>query len=151
MEVSPYPSVVFAELSEKLFGGMPFGEVGERATLPPRAGLEARPAPKPAAAAESSAVPEPWLRLAAYRPLFSGPAVERVPELQFQRPAAEIELSARDARAREIGSGDEVIVRSNGTSVTLRARIARDLAAGTVRIAREHAEGLRTHVEVTSA
>ena len=151
VEVSPHPSVVFAELSEKLFGGMPFGEVGERAKLPPRAALETRPARTPAAAAESSAVPEPWLRLAAYRPLFSGPAVERVPELQFQRPAAEIELSARDARAREIGSGDEVIVRSNGTSVTLRARIARDLAAGTVRIAREHAEGLRTHVEVTPA
>ena len=35
------------------------------------------------------------LRLVAYRPLFSGPAVERTPELQFQRPDAEVELLGR--------------------------------------------------------
>ena len=39
------------------------------------------------------------LRLVAYRPLFSGPAVERTPELQFQRRGGEVEL-ARGGRAR---------------------------------------------------
>src|SRR5207237_10060255 len=55
--ISPYPSVVFAELSEKLFGGMPFGEVGERASLPPRAARGTRPAPKPAPAAAPHPLP----------------------------------------------------------------------------------------------
>ena len=47
----------------------------------------------------------------------------------------EIELARADARARGIRNGRRVTVSSNGTSVELRARIARDLAAGTVRIA----------------
>ena len=71
------------------------------------------------------------LRLQRYRPLFSGPAVERVPELSFQRPPAEVELAARDAERRSIASGDAVTVRSNGTSVSLRARVSRSLAEGT--------------------
>jgi len=41
-----------------------------------------------------------------------------------------------------------VTVSSNGTSVELRARLARDLAAGTVRIAQEHAGDLHATVEV---
>ena len=39
-------------------------------------------------------------------------------------------------------------VSSNGTSVELRARIARDLAAGTVRIAQEHAGDLHSIVQI---
>ena len=38
------------------------------------------------------------LTLVRYRPLFSGPAVERVRELDFQRPRPEAELSEEDAR-----------------------------------------------------
>jgi predicted molibdopterin-dependent oxidoreductase YjgC len=91
------------------------------------------------------------LQVLRYRPLFSGPAVERVPELQFQRPAAEIELSADDARTRGIATGDDVAVQSNGTSKTLRARLNRALAAGVVRIAEEHAADLREAVEVSKA
>ena len=34
VELSPHPSVVFAELSELIYGGMAFGAVGERAPLP---------------------------------------------------------------------------------------------------------------------
>ena len=75
-------------------------------------------------AATSAALPSPSdagaLRLHRYRPLFSGPAVERVPELDFQRPAAEVELAAADAAKRGLASGDQVLVRSNGTSVELR-------------------------------
>jgi len=34
VDVSPYPSAVFEEVSPIAFGGIPFGEVGERAELP---------------------------------------------------------------------------------------------------------------------
>src|ERR671926_148845 len=54
VEVSPHPSVVFAELSEKIFGGIPYGEVGERASLPPRP----EDGPEIVAAGELRAVPE---------------------------------------------------------------------------------------------
>jgi hypothetical protein len=45
--------------------------------------------------------------------------------------------------------GDEVEVRSNGTTVSLRARVNKRLVAGVVRIADEHARGLHAIVEVT--
>ena len=43
-----------------------------------------------------------------------GPAVERVPELQFQRPEPVLEIAADDAHARGIRPGDEVDVSSTG-------------------------------------
>jgi predicted molibdopterin-dependent oxidoreductase YjgC len=143
VEISPYPSAVFAEVSELAFGGFPFGEIGERAPLPPAAeapaAVETTPEPSP---------PRGGLSLVRYRPLFSGPAVERIPELQFQRPEAEVELSELDARARGIRNGDAVSVSSNGTSVTLRARVTRELRDGVVRIAEENAGELQPTVEV---
>jgi NADH-quinone oxidoreductase subunit G len=143
VEISPYPSAVFEEVSAIAFGGIPFGEVGERAALPPATGTPA----------EVETTPEParpeGLRLVRYRPLFSGPAVERTPELEFQRPDPEVELSEKDAGARDIRSGDEVTVKSNGTSVTLRARLNRELRAGVVRIADQHAGDLQPTVELS--
>ena len=91
------------------------------------------------------------LQVLRYRGLFRGPAVERVPQLQFQRPLAEVEISAADARERGIASGDPVVVSSNGTSRTLTARLNRRLLAGVVRIEDEHAEGLDPLVEVARA
>ena len=88
------------------------------------------------------------LRLLRYRPLFSGPEVERVPELQFQRPERELILSAGDADRRSIAAGDLVSVRSNGTSVELRARVNRRLVDGVARVADEHAADLHPAVEV---
>ncbi|HEY6015278.1 MAG TPA: molybdopterin dinucleotide binding domain-containing protein, partial [Gaiellaceae bacterium] len=79
------------------------------------------------------------------------PAVERVAELQFQRPAAEVELSREDAQRLGISAGDPVRVSHNGTSVELRAHLSRALPAGVVRIAREHAGELELQVEVTRA
>ena len=143
VEISPYPSAVFAEVSGIAFGGMPFGEVGEFASLPSASGsptTETEPLP---------VTPDSGLRLVRYRPLFSGPAVERVPELQFQRAAAEVELAEADAHERGIRNGDEITVRSNGTSVTLRARLTRELRRGVIRIADEHAGDLQPSVEVT--
>ena len=88
------------------------------------------------------------LRLVRYKPLFSGPAIERVPELQFQRPEPEVELARADAAKRRIATGDAVTVSHNGTSVQLRARVSRELRDGVVRIAAEHAGDLGGMVEV---
>jgi predicted molibdopterin-dependent oxidoreductase YjgC len=118
-------------------------------------------APLPPAEAERAAVSAPGIRapkragrgleLVRYRGLFSGPAVERVPQLQFQRALAEVEISAADARKLGIAGGDPVRVSSNGTSKTLTAHLNRRLLAGVVRIEDEHAEGLASRVEVARA
>jgi NADH-quinone oxidoreductase subunit G len=153
--ISPHASTVFEQVSERCFGGIPFGAVGSRAPLPERVPYTApEPAPEAPLPPAEPETPEHFLgtlRLRRYRPLFSGPAVERVPELQFQRPAAEIELAQEDAERRQIATGDAVTVRSNGTSVELRARLSRALAAGTARVAEEHAGELHRDVEVIKA
>jgi NADH-quinone oxidoreductase subunit G len=145
VEVSPYPSVVFEEVSTIAFGGIPFGQVGEQAVLPRAAAPAERPGPEPGGVEPQQLE---GLQLIRYRPLFSGPAVERTPELEFQRPRPEVELSEEDARARNIRPGDEVTVRSNGTSITLRARLAHDVRAGVVRIPDQFAGDLQPNVEV---
>jgi NADH-quinone oxidoreductase subunit G len=146
VELSPYPSQVFDEVSAIVYGGRPYGEVGEEAELPePVPGSQVQgPGPRtgPVETADGR------LRLVTFRPLFSGPAVERVPELRFQEPDPEVELAPPDAARLRISKGDEVTVRSNGTSVTLRARLADDLSIGVVRIAAPHAGGLEGTVEV---
>jgi NADH dehydrogenase/NADH:ubiquinone oxidoreductase subunit G len=143
VEVSPHVSVLFDELAARCFGGIAFADVGERAELPPRA------AQQDVDKVPGTSVPDTGgLRLVAYRPLFSGAAVERTPELEFQKPDAEIQLSRDDAKARGIKNGQTVTVSSNGTSVELRARIAKDVQAGVVRVARDHARDLHAFVEV---
>jgi NADH dehydrogenase/NADH:ubiquinone oxidoreductase subunit G len=142
VEVSAYASLVFDEVSTLLFGGITYAEIGEHAALPPRA-------PQiPEAGSYEPVSPSDGLRLVAYRPLFSGAAVDRTPELAFQKPLAEVQLSRADAKKLQIANGQAVTVSSNGTSVELRARIANDLAAGIVRIAQEHAGDLHANVEV---
>jgi NADH-quinone oxidoreductase subunit G len=145
VEISPYPSLVFEEVSAIAFGGIPYGEIGERAPLPPAADTDA-PIDVPADSGQTSSG---GLTLVRYRPLFSGPAVERVPELEFQRPRPEAELSEEDARRLGIRNGDEVTVRSNGTSVQLRARLTRELRPGVVRVPEDHAGELQPQVEVS--
>jgi NADH dehydrogenase/NADH:ubiquinone oxidoreductase subunit G len=144
VELAPHASIVFDEVSERCFGGVTFAEVGERADLPPRAAKTQEPGSVPEPGSKSDG-----LRLVAYRPLFSGAAVERTPELQFQRPDGELQIAPADAKARGVRDGATVKVSSNGASIELRARIARDLAAGTVRVARDHAGDLHATVEVT--
>jgi NADH-quinone oxidoreductase subunit G len=143
VEISPYPSAVFDEVSAVAYGGIPFGAVGDQAELP------AATAGAPQPTLQHSVTKSDGLRLVRYRPLFSGPAVERTPELRFQRPRAEVELSQHDATHRQIRPGDDVTVSSNGTSVTLRARISEDVRAGVVRIADEHAGDLQPEVELS--
>ncbi len=143
VEVAPYPSALFTELSERIYDGLPFGEVGEQAALRTRS-----KAPAPALPKEPPAPEGEGLRLVRYKALFSGPAVERVPELHFQRPAPEVELSPDDAGARGIAGGESVRVSHNGTSIELRARVNRTLRPGIVRIPAEHAGDLGGTVEV---
>ena len=144
IEIPPHASAVFAELSDRIYDGLAFGEVGEQATLRTRSEAPAFELPEKPVAEEGKG-----LELVRYRPLFSGPAVERVPELQFQRPEAEVELSPADAESRGIAGGETVKVSHNGTSLELRARISRGLREGSVRIANEHAGELGGRVEVT--
>jgi NADH-quinone oxidoreductase subunit G len=145
VDVSPYPSAVFEEVSGIAFGDIPFGEVGEFASLHPSSGDE-----------QATSETEPLqqavtrgFRLVRYRPLFSGPAVERVSELQFLRASPEVQLATDDARERGIREGDSVTVRSNGTSVELRAHISGELRKGVVQIADIHAGELQPDVEIS--
>jgi NADH-quinone oxidoreductase subunit G len=150
VDVAPYAAGVFAEVSARVYGGLAFGEVGERAPLrgypdaPEHVAREALPEPQQKAKRGE-------IRLVAYKPLFSGAAVERVTELQFQRPQPELELSADDARRRKIATGDLVTVGSNGSAITLQARVNRRLRTGIARVALEHAEGFGGIVEVAKA
>ena len=142
LDVAPYAAAIFAEVSERVYGGLTFGEVGERAPLRGYAGARAHvppealpePAPQPLRAGE--------VRLVPYKALFSGAAVERVPELQFQRPEREVELSAADAEERGIRSGDLVTLSQDGRALQLRARLSKELRRGVARVALEHADGL---------
>jgi NADH-quinone oxidoreductase subunit G len=151
VEVSPHAPAVFAEVAEKVYGGLSFGDVGETAPLRGYEGAQEHVA--------REALPEPRvaqpgpgeLRLVAYRPLFSGPAVERVAELQFQRPAEEARLARADARARGIAGGDLVALSQDGRSVRLRARLSDDVREGVVLVAAEHAQGLAGNVAIARA
>ena len=144
IDIPPHAMGVFAELSEHLFRDLTHEDIGLHAPLPARQPyVVPEPATTPAPPDEAGA-----LRLQRYRPLFSGPAVERVPELGFQRPGPDVELSAADAESLGIANGDRVVVRSNGTSVELRARVNRRLVTGVARVADEHAGDLHPTVEV---
>jgi NADH-quinone oxidoreductase subunit G len=149
VDIAPYATAVFAEVSDKVYGGIAFGEIGERAAL---RGYSDAPAH-----VDAPALPEPsangagGLKLVCYKPLFSGPAVERVTELQFQRPQAEAELSAADAQRHGVANGADVTLTAGDHSVTLRARVNKKLRPGIVRVAREHAGGLQGTVEIDAA
>jgi NADH-quinone oxidoreductase subunit G len=144
VELPPYASAVFTELSELIYDGLPFGEVGEQAELRTRS--EAPPAELPEETPQTGRKGE--LRLIRFRALFSGPAVERVPELQFQRPPPEVELAPEEAEARKILNGEPVTVKHVAVSRELRARINPSLRPGIARIASEHAGELSGFVEV---
>jgi NADH-quinone oxidoreductase subunit G len=119
-----------------------------RATLPPSDGGGVAVAP---AVAPREANGSEGIELVRYRALFSGAAVERVPELQFQRPLAEVELAHADAVERGIASGDTVTVTSDGTSRELAAKVNRRLRAGVARIAEEHGRDLGDRVSIDPA
>ena len=152
VELSPHPAVVFEQLSERIYGGLRLGSwrargpTGARNPTWPRA----QSASPPDEGERRKGTPRGRGRLLRYTPLFRH-QVERVPELQFQRPGHEVTLSSADAGRRGIATGDIVTVRSNGTSVELRARVDRKLVEGVARVADEHASDLHADVEVVKA
>ena len=155
VELESHAAGVFDELAGRLFRDLSLGDLGLHAPLPARHPFEQPPpATTPEPATPSRHEDEHFvgaLRLHRARSLFSGPAVERVPELAFQRPEREIELSPADAERRGVAGGDMVVVSSNGTSVELRARLNRRLVEGVARVPDEYAADLLTAVEVVKA
>jgi predicted molibdopterin-dependent oxidoreductase YjgC len=133
LDLSPYPAVVYEEIF-----GKPFSELVETAPLAEGTG----PGTVPESAERAAAPGRGGLRLVRYRPLFSGPAVDRVENLQFQRPNGDVELSRDDALRLGIRDGDAVRVRTNGTSAELRATIRRGLTPGVVLLPEDAAEEL---------
>jgi NADH-quinone oxidoreductase subunit G len=150
VELAPYASSVFAQVSERVYGGLPFGEVGERAPMrvypeaPEHVVAEKLPAPRAKPRAGE-------LRLVAYKPLFSGAAVERVKELRFQRPRREVLLSREDARKRKLGTGDVVRLAAGERELELTARVSSEVRSGTALVALEHADGLSGPVSLALA
>jgi NADH dehydrogenase/NADH:ubiquinone oxidoreductase subunit G len=141
VELSPYPSMVY----EELFGES-FTSLGETAPL------QTANNPQPPSRVPGTIEGARGLRLVRYRPLFSGPAVERVDAFDFQRPADQVDLSRADAQRLGVRDGDAVDVRTNGTSAKLRARVRKTLSEGVVLLPEDaHAELKAGPVEVTPA
>ena len=141
VELSPYASLVH----EELFGA-PLEKLGETAPLEPANN------PRPPSQVPGTVEGARGFRLVRYRPLFSGPAVERVEKFRFQRPDGLVDLARDDAHRLGVRDGDEVTVRTNGTSATLRARIRRNLRPGVVLVPEGSAQELVPGaVEVTRA
>jgi NADH dehydrogenase/NADH:ubiquinone oxidoreductase subunit G len=139
VELSPYPAVVYEELFDE-----PFASLGETAPL--------RTDRKVVAQSHKVETRPGGMRLVRYRPLFSGPLVERVDAFAFQRPTDEVALSRADARRLGVRNGANVEVRTNGTSAQLRAQVRKTLAEGVVLLAEGVHDELREGpVEVTRA
>jgi NADH-quinone oxidoreductase subunit G len=145
VQLSPHAPAVFAEVSERCYDGLPFGDVGERAPLRGYAGAPTHVDPPPLPAPPDAGS---GLKLVCYKPLFSGPAVERVSELQFQRPQAEVTIARAEAEAIGLANGDLATVSSNGHSVELRVRLSKSLRSGVALIAGEHASGLIGRISI---
>lgn len=125
--------------------------VDELAALPARSGTAPVVAAPAARGPQRAAGAGGDFELVRYRALFSGAAVERVPQLAFQRPAAEVELPGGDASRLHIATGERVVLRSGEVSRELAARVNRRLAPGVARVAEEHADGLADSVRIEKA
>jgi NADH-quinone oxidoreductase subunit G len=70
------------------------------------------------------------LRLGTYRDLWADEASERNVALRFLVPEQRVELAPADAEELGLADGDEVSVRSNGTSVTARVALRERMMPG---------------------
>jgi hypothetical protein len=143
---------VFEELSGRIYGGLELEHSASgraaRASAVRRAGPAGGDASRRQAARDE---PTSSGRCGSLRYRRSSRAqVERVPELQFQRPEREVGCRGRRRPARD-RDRRPVSLRSNGTSVELRARVDRKLVEGVARVADEHAADLHLDVEVVRA
>jgi NADH-quinone oxidoreductase subunit G len=71
------------------------------------------------------------VRVGTYRDLWAAEVTDRSPALRFLAPKQAVELAPRDAAQLGLASGDEVDVRSNGTSVRARVSIHERVKPGT--------------------
>ena len=88
------------------------------ATAAPRETGESEGMPDPASAQAGDGS----LKLGTYRDLWAAEVTERSPALRFLAPSQRVEIAPADADRLGLRNGEEVDVRSNGTS--LRARVA---------------------------
>jgi hypothetical protein len=143
VDVAPYAAGVFAEVSERVYGGISFGEVGERAPLrgypDAQEHVEREPLPAPQQKAKRGEI-----RLV--KPLFRR-GRRASPSFSSSGPNPS---SARPTTAAARSTGDLVTV-GQRQRITLPARVNRHLRAGIARIALEHADGLAGIVEVAKA
>ncbi|HWA52569.1 MAG TPA: NADH-quinone oxidoreductase subunit NuoG [Solirubrobacterales bacterium] len=102
--------------------GAPTGST--EATDAARGVASAEPASDASPASNSS------LALSTYRDLWVGPITELNPPLKFLQPQQQVALSLADAERLGLGSGDEVSVSQNGTSVRARVTIKERVPAG---------------------
>ena len=94
IDVPAHAAGVFGEVAAELYRDLALDDLGLHAPLPAR---QAYVTPDPATTIDHPEVAADALRLHRYRALFSGPAVDRVPELGFLRPERDVELSPADA------------------------------------------------------
>jgi NADH-quinone oxidoreductase subunit G len=70
------------------------------------------------------------LRLGTYRDLWASEVTERNPALHFLVPQQKVELAPADAERLGVADGDEVNVRSNGSSVRARVHLRERMRPG---------------------
>ncbi|MDX6570682.1 MAG: NADH-quinone oxidoreductase subunit [Gaiellales bacterium] len=100
------------------------GKAGRASTGSPRA---PRPSTTPVAAAAGT------LQVVAYRPLISGPAVERAERLHFLQPH-EIVLAHADAQRLGLNEGQQVLVVHEGGRTSGPLHISRSQQTGAIRV-----------------
>jgi NADH-quinone oxidoreductase subunit G len=91
---------------------------------------ESEAGPLPGAGGGPSPGAAGGLNLGTYRDLWASEAAERSPALQFLVPSQRLELAPADAERLGVAQGDEVDVRSNGTSVRARVRVHERMLEG---------------------
>jgi NADH-quinone oxidoreductase subunit G len=81
------------------------------------------------------------LALSTYRDLWAGPITELNPPLRFLAPQQRVQLSLSDAERLGLGSGDEVSVAQNGTSIRAKVAIKERVPEGTCLLIEGVADG----------
>ena len=87
--------------------------------------------PNPQARAAAPAPGDTGIRLGTYRDLWAAEVTDHSPALRFLKPTQSLELAPNDADHLGVSQGDDVDVRSNGTSVRARVRIRERMRPGT--------------------
>jgi NADH-quinone oxidoreductase subunit G len=129
-EIDSAPEALAAIAAEvPFYAGLTHEEIGaggvrwqEREAAPALAAPDDRASRATPDGGHSGTFGEEGLRVGTYRDLWADEVTERNVSLRFLAPAQRVELAVADAERLGLSTGDEVEVRSNGTS--LRARVA---------------------------